>query len=124
MGVDMAPTPKPRLFVSTNDWFQLPHSIHKKKQTFQVKIASVAPSEGDQTPSPTPTAYTSQQIQLALNTQEQASLQKLIVQRKTVQTEIQTLQQKLLTPNSPSLMNATGAVANIVQQQQGQSRDR
>ena len=30
----MAPTPKPRLFVSTNDWFQLPHSIHKKKTNF------------------------------------------------------------------------------------------
>lgn len=61
-----------------------------------------------------PTAYTTQQIQQALSAQEQAILQRLIIQRKTVQTEIQTLQQKLLTPNSPAptTLTSTGNTTN------------
>lgn len=75
-----------------------------------------------------PTAYTTQQIQQALSVQEQGILQKLIIQRKTVQTEIQILQQKLLTPNSPApttltnLANTTnGPMANMTQQSNNQT---
>ena len=50
----------------------------------------------------TTTAFTQQQIQSLLTLDEQNLLQKLVMQRKTVQNEIQMLQQKLLAPSSSS----------------------
>lgn len=75
-------------------------NIQKQLTVYQVKIAS---TNVESDPKASQTSYTSQQIQSALTVPEQAILQKLIIQRKTVKTEVQSLQQKLLTPhiNSP-----------------------
>lgn len=86
-------------------------NIQKQLRSYQIKIASSSNTEAD-SKSSTPTTYTSQQIQSALTIPEQALLQKLIIQRKTVQTEIQTLQQKLLTPNSTFTTSGSVAQAN------------
>ncbi len=77
-------------------------NIQKQLRAYQVKIASVNPTDLDK--AATQTSYTTHQIQSALTPHEQTVLQKLILQRKTVQAEIQSLQQKLLTPASSGVV--------------------
>ena len=71
--------------------------IQNQLRSFQVKIASTLQTSVEK--NQPNGSYTAQQIQSALNPLEQTQLQKLMLQRKTVQTEIQQLQQKLLAPH-------------------------
>jgi len=79
------------------DKMKLLEQLQNQLKTFHTKLTNNTNS--------TTTAFTQQQIQAMLTQDEQNLLQKLILQRKTVQTEIQFLQQKLLAPSAPS---ATG----------------
>ncbi len=71
--------------------------IQSQLRTFQFKLQSSDAMNNSKSPV---TAVTQHQIQSVLSPVEQSQLQKLLLQRKTVQTEIQRLQQKILTPST------------------------
>ena len=75
---------------------KLLEQIQNQLKSFHAKLTNNTNS--------TATTFTQQQIQAMLTQDEQNLLQKLIMQRKTVQSEIQVLQQKLLAPsmNAPT----------------------
>ena len=91
------------------DKMKLLEQLQNQLKTFHTKLTNNTNS--------TTTAFTQQQIQAMLTQDEQNLLQKLILQRKTVQTEIQFLQQKLLAPSSatgPLTTAATTTTSNVL----------
>ena len=74
---------------------KLLEQIQNQLRMFQAKLTNSTNS--------TTTAFTQEQIQSLLTIEEQNILQRLVVQRKTVQSEIQLLQQKLLAPSSQNV---------------------
>ena len=81
--------------------------IQNQLKSFQIKLASFTKTDS----SANTTTFTQQQIQSVLTSSEQTELQKLIIQRKNVQTEIQQLQQKLLL--APSSINQISNTVTI-----------
>ncbi len=90
------------------DKMKLLEQLQNQLKTFHTKLTNNTNS--------TTTAFTQQQIQAMLTQDEQNLLQKLILQRKTVQTEIQFLQQKLLAPSAtgPLTTAATTTTSNVL----------
>ena len=85
------------------DRMKLLEQIQTQLKTFHTKLTNNTNS--------TTTTFTQQQIQSMLSQDEQNLLQKLILQRKTVQSEIQLLQQKLLAPSVSASIGATNSSA-------------
>lgn len=88
-------------------------NIQKQLRAYQAKIQGAQRGDNDSSKSQ-PTTYTTQQIQAALSLPEQNLLQKLITQRKSIQTEVQSLQQKLVTPNQVQSVSNTLTNSPIV----------
>jgi hypothetical protein len=81
--------------------------IQNQLKAFQLKLTSSTEIDS----SNSTTTFTQQQIQSILTQSEQIQLQKLIVQRKNVQNEIQQLQQKLLLTPSVSVTDSPNNTA-------------
>ncbi len=107
-----SPTPSPSLSSTAmasslgaeiTEKMKLLEQIQTQLKTFHTKLTNNTNS--------TTTTFTQQQIQSMLSQDEQNLLQKLILQRKTVQSEIQLLQQKLLAPSVSASIVATNSSA-------------
>jgi hypothetical protein len=85
--------------------------IQNQLKIFQIKLASLTKTDSNANS----TSFTQQQIQSVLTPSEQTELQKLIIQRKNVQKEIQQLQEKLLlTPSSAHSISNTVTIQPTV----------
>lgn len=95
------------------DKMKLLEQIQNQLKLYQQKILTASNSNtNEQSTTSTPTVLTQAQIQAVLNPNEQAVLQKLLIQKKTVESEIQQLKQKLLAPNTPLTTTTTTTILN------------